>query len=479
MTISAKVARNTIVQLISKIIATFLGVFTIAIMARYLGQSGFGQYTTIITFLTFFATIADLGLTLVTVQLISAPGARQEKTINNLFAFRLVSSLFFLGLAIIISLFLPYSAIIKFGIIITTLSFLFISFNQILVGIFQKNLRMEKVAIAEVSSRLFLFIGTYFVYILDRGLIGILVVTILSSFLSFILHYIFAREFVIPRFEFDFSFWKSIISKSWPIALTIFFNLIYLRTDTIFLSLIKTQAEVGIYGAAYKVIDVLITVPFMFAGIVLPLMTSAWFKNNKKQFENITQRSFDLMVMLALPIFIGALFTAEKIMTLIAGPSFGISGPVLKILITASSIIFVGTVFSHAIIALDKQKKIISSYIFVAITALVGYLIFIPKYSYFGAAWVTVYSELTIALASFYLVYKYSGFLPNLKVSLKALLSSLVMAIFLYYFQNLNIFFLVSGASLIYFSFLYISGAVTKTELLEIINNNAKKDINS
>mgnify|MGYP002397793733 CR=1 FL=1 len=474
MTLSTKIAHNTIIQIISKIIATVLGLLTIAIMTRYLGKSGFGDYTTIITYLTFFATIADLGLTLVTVQLISKANADEEKIIGNLFAFRLVTAVLFLGSSILITIFLPYSNAIKIGIAVTSFSFLFGAFNQILVGVFQKNLQMDRVALAEVVSRTFLFVAVFLVYYLDYGLLGVLIVSVLANLVSFLFHFFFSQRFVKTTLLFEFGYWKQIVKQSWPIAVTIFFNLIYLRTDTLILSLIKSSEEVGIYGASYKVIDVLVTVPFMFAGIILPVITRAWSEKNNQFFYKVLQRSFDVMIIFSIPMLAGAFFLADPIINLIAGPEFAESASVLRILMIASSVIFVGTMFSHAVIAIDKQKNIIWSYIFVAITALSAYLIFIPKFSYFGAAWVTVYSEVTIALASLYLVYKHTKFFPNFKVTSRVLLSTAIMSVSLYYFvaNEFNFYFSLFTAMLIYFGFLYLFKGFTNKEILEILNKN-------
>ncbi|HLD34373.1 MAG TPA: oligosaccharide flippase family protein, partial [Patescibacteria group bacterium] len=316
MRLSTKVAINTLVQIISKGLATVLGLAAVAIITRELGQNGFGEYTTIITFLSFFGIVADLGLTLVTIQIISQPEINQEKALGNLLALRLVSAVFFLGLAPIAVLFFPYAAEVKTGVAITSFSFLFIALNQILVAIFQKNLRMDKVSIAEVASRLVLLFGIIITARNDYGLNGILVATVASSLVSFLLHFFFSRRFARIRLQFDMDYWKMIIKKSWPLAITIALNLIYLKSDTLFLSFIPRPseigiiAEVGIYGAAYKVIDVLITIPFMFAGIVLPILAKRWAENNKKSFFSILQKSFDAMIAVALPIAVGTQFVA-------------------------------------------------------------------------------------------------------------------------------------------------------------------------
>jgi len=468
MNLASKVALNTIVQLISKIISIALGLATIAIMTRYLGQEGFGQYTTIITFLSFFAVAADLGLTLVTVQMISQPHANQDEILSNLFSLRLFSALALLILAPITIWFLPYENSIKIGVAIATASFLFPALSQILVGLFQKTLRLDKASLAEIFSRLVLLAGTIMAAKLGWGLNGILWVSVASAFSSFFLHYIFSLKLAKITINFNWKIWRDIIRHSWPIGLTIVFNLIYLRADTLILSLFRSSNEVGIYGATYKVIDVLITIPFIFAGIVLPIMTSGWL-NDKRQFERVLQKAFDLMAILAIPLFFGAQFLASRLMTLVAGNDFTASGPVLRILILAASIIFIGTMFSHAVIALDKQRKIIGAYIFVAVTALIGYLILIPKYSYYGAAWMTIYSELSIALASGWLVWQTSKFLPNIKIASKALFACIPMSAWLLYAVSLNLWLNVVVACIIYFVSLYLIKGITKQDIMTLM----------
>lgn len=475
MRLSTKIAYNTIIQIASKFLATLLGLAAIAVITRYLGQAGFGQYTTIITFLSFFAIIADLGLTLVTVQMISQRDSDQDKIIGNLFAFRFFSALFLIGLAPLAVVFFPYDPIIKLGVAATAIAFFFIAVNQIFVGIFQKNLRMDKVSIAEVASRVVLVAAVVFAIKMDYGLIGILLATVFSGLIGFLLHFIFSAKFVRIKFRFDKDVWLEIIKKSWPLAVTIALNLIYLKTDTLILSLVKTQAEVGIYGAAYKVIDVLVTIPFMFAGIVLPVITLSWTENNPERFKRIFQRSFDVLIIIAAPILVGAQFVSEKIMVLVAGQEFRPSGSALKILVAAAFFIFFGSMFSHGIIAIDRQKNIIWAYIFTGITSVAGYLFFIPRYSYFGAAWVTIYSELAIALFSMLIIRKYAKFLPNFKIILKAFAAAGLMGAGIYSLQktfgyDLNLFIIIAASAAMYSVLIWLFRGINRQDLLDLFN---------
>lgn len=479
MRLSTKVAYNVIIQVISKVLAAFLGLVAVAGMTRTLGTYGFGQYTTIMTFLSFFGIMADLGLTLVTTKMISEPGVDEKKVVSNLFTLRFFSALIFLGLAPLVVLFFPYAASVKIGVAITTLSFFFIALNQIFVGIFQKNLRMDKVSIAEVVGRVVLVIGVFWSAGLGYGVLGMAAATTIASAVNFLLHWMSAGRFVRFKFSFDFKLWVEIFKKSWPLTITIIFNLIYLRADALILSLIKTQNEVGLYGATYKIIDVLSIMPFMFAGLVLPILSRSWSERNIDFFKKVVQRSFDLMIILAVPLVIGTQFLAGNLMVAIAGEEFIASGSILRILILAIGGIFAGCIFSHIIVAIDKQKQVIRAYIFTSLTSLIGYFIFIPKFSYFGAAWVTIYSEVVIAAFSIFYAWKYARVFPRIRVLVKSVLASALMAVFLYYFNGVRIGSLylhltlsVVLASAVYFSALYLFRGVSREDILSLINRN-------
>jgi len=480
MSLAKKIAHNTLIQIAGKIVSTVLGLFSLALITRYLGQTGFGEYTTIMTFLTFFAVIADLGLTLVTVQMISGERGDENKILNNLFSLRFVSALFFIGLAPLTVIFFPYSAAVKIGVVVAAISFVFPALNQILVGLFQKKLNMDRSALAEVASRVVLVLGIVITQVLNAGLTGIILASIASSATSFILHYIFACKFAVVKFEFDLSLWKNIIARSWPLAITIVLNLIYLRADTLILSLFRGPEIVGLYGAAYKIIDVLTTLPFMFAGLILPILTTAWIEHNPDYFKKILQKSFDCMAIVAFPLVIGAQFLGKPIMYFIAGPDFVLAGGILKILIFAVAAIFLGTMFSHAVIAIDKQKKMIGFYVFTSITSLFAYLYLIPRFSYIGAASVTIYSEVLIAIFSAYCIFKYTSFFPNLKLVAKSLLAGAAMGGFIYvfpaYFQLSlgGLLLTIFLAILTYFLVLYLLGGVSSNDLRSIFKKQTK-----
>ena len=59
------------------------------------------------------------------------------------------------------------------------------------------------------------------------------------------------------------------------------------------LTFFVSSEEVGWYGASYKLLEVLITFPAMFAGLALPVLTNAWHTRDNARFSHALQLSFD------------------------------------------------------------------------------------------------------------------------------------------------------------------------------------------
>ncbi len=469
MSLTRQVAHNMIYQVGGKILSTILGLGALAMMTRYLGQDGYGGYTTIVSFLQFFGILVDFGLTLTTVQMISEPKADINKITSNIFTLRFFSAVIFLGLAPLVVLFFPYSATLKLGVALTTFSFLFIALNQVLIGLFQKNLRMEKVAIAENLGRVVLVAGIAAVIYFKAGLLAVMFAVILGSFANFLINFLFSLKYVRIRFVFDWPIWKEIYRRSWPIGLSIVFNLIYLKADVIVLSIFQSQATVGLYGASYRVLDVLTTLPMMFAGLVLPILTASWAEKNLERFERLIKKSFDFLMIIIVPIIFGTMLLGERLMGAVAGEDFSGSGIILKILILAAGAIFVGTLFGHVIVAIRKQKQMIWGYALVALLSLAGYIIFIPLYTYWAAAWITFFSEGVIALLTFYVVWKNTRLVPSGKVLGKSILASLFMCATIYFLINMNLLFLIVFGAIVYFVVLYLLRGYSKETITEIV----------
>jgi len=475
MTIVKKIAYNTFISSGARIIGVALSLIGIGFITRYLGQEGFGSYSLILVFVSVFDVLADFGLYSLMTREISKPGADEKKVASNIFTIRIFTLLIFLAIAIVSVWFFPYPLKIKTGVAIMSLSCFFLSACQVLMGIFQKYLRTDKPSIAEILGRIFQLLLIILVVYFDLGFLFVLIASLFSSVVIFLLSFIFSRKYIIVSFAFDFSYWKKIIREAIPIAISVILTLVYFKIDSIFLSLSfinrfspSPLSDVGIYGIAYRVLEGLIFFPAMFVGLIMPLLSGSAV-SDKEQFKKIFQKTLNVLIIFIVPLVVGVLILAMPIVKLIGGNNFIESAPVLRILSFAVGLIFLGSLFGNSIIALNRQK--IGAWIYFGgmIFNIVTNLIFIPKYRYLGAAGTTVATEFLVTFLMIVLIYKTIHYFPSFRIVFKALIGGIAMGVFIWFFKEWNLFLLVGLGIAIYFGVLYFIKGIRKEEIALLI----------
>lgn len=470
MSNTKKVAFNTLVQLFGKLITAATSVLIIAYLTRYLGISGYGDYATIFAYLGIFGVFVDLGLFVTTVREISQKPDKEKTILGNMLGLRIVLGLIIFTLAYFIALTLPYSNIIKVGILIGAISHFIMSLNQVPLSSFQARLTMQKATFSDIVGRLvllglviwFILAQFGFLYLVAAVTVGNLVVFVLNMFMFEL------QARVWPLF--NLSAWKELLITALPMGVVIILATIYFRIDTVMLSVMKGSFDVGVYSAPYKILEVFLAVPSIFMSSVLPIMTKA-LNNNIDNARTIFRRSFDFLSIMALPLIVGTMVLATPVIVLVAGPEFVLSGPVLKILILALGGSFLNSVMIYTIIAANQQRRLILPYTIAVVFNVVANFIVIPQYSYFGAAVTTVITEVLVLIASLYIVNKYLKLSPNWKVFGKALVASLIMGAAAFYIK-LHILWVVLIAICIYASLLLITKTINKQDLTTIFSKN-------
>lgn len=469
MSLTQSIAKNVSIQYLSRVIGTIFGLATLAILTRYLGDVGYGQFTVATSYLQFIGTLVDFGLTITTIQLLSEPDADQEKILGNLVTLRLVTAIIVFAASIGVAMFLPWGNMAHAAIAIGAFSFIFLSLHQIFVGLFQKNLTMVYPALAEVIGRAVLLIGIGVAAVLHGNLLMIMAGLGVANLAMLAISFKYARRLQPFSLRLDKNVIRKIFRRSWPIALSIMFNLVYLRGDVMVMKIVgRSEAEIGWYGAAYKPLDVITVIPIIFMGLVLPLFVQAWGRADRGQIERIIGRAIDAVSLLAFPTLAGGVVLATPLMLFISGPQFAASGPLLALLVVAAFMVFYGALFGHLIVGIGRQKIMTWVYASDAAVSLVLYFVFIPRFGATGAALVTIFSEAVIAVAATTIVLSITKIKPRLGVAGKAVAAAAVMGGVVYGLPTLHVIVRVVIGAAVYVLLMLALKAVPKEELRKI-----------
>ena len=463
-----QLAKNTAIQVVGKVIGTILGLITFGLLIHALDDAGYGALTKAQTYAAVFGILVDFGLTLTTTQMISEPGANEKKILGTVLTIRIASAITFLSLAPISALFLPTTPAERMAILAFAIAFFFASFAQVLVGVFQKRLALTQATLAETANRFVSFLGVLAVWYWGLGLAAASFAFVFGGVVHVLLMLRGVRAYIPITFSFDYAIAKTLLRKSWPIGVSIFFNLLYLKGDVLFMWLFgRTDVEIGYYGSAYKIIDVVTTVPTTLMGLLLPLLVSSWESRNHVLFEKRMQDGLDVLVMLAVPFAFGSALCGVAVMTLLKS-SLAPAGHVLALLGPTASAVFLGSLFSYTIIAIGKQRMMTWAYAFVAVITITGYAMFIPRFGMWGAAAMSLVAEVLIGIIAMTVVLYTTKWRPNLTLSGKVLVASLIMAGVLFALQGTAAWISVPIGIFVYIMALGALGGPSPKSLLRI-----------
>lgn len=434
MSLHRNVAQSAALQIIGKAISTLLGFVAIALMTRSLGTEQFGWYITASGFLQFVGIMSDFGFTVTTSNLLSEPRFDKQKLLNTAFTWRLVIAFIFQGLAPLVFLLFPYPPEIKAAVAMMSISFFALTLQQVFVGYYRQKLEMLVPTLADILARILLVAGVAFAWYTHAGFMVMMGAISFASVVGTI--FLWSR---MPRISLsiDGAITKVLFHKMWPTALSIIFNAVYLQGDRVVLPLYASQSEVGLYGAAYRVIDIVIQTAAIIMGIVMPLITYSWSRGDKAEFIKRAQLGLNMLALVTLPMLAGIFVLSSPIMLFTAGPSFAEAGIMLRWLSICIFGICFGMAFGHIILAIDRQREALWIYASDALLCIIGYFIFIPRFGWAGAVGVTIFSELYAGLGHTLLTLYYSKTRFSFTTFIKICIASALMGGAVYVLQPL------------------------------------------
>jgi len=423
MNLSHKIAFNTGIQVVAKIVTVGFTLLTTILLTGYLGKEGYGDYIYVITLALIFGAFADWGTATIGVREVVQKPQDKGKIFANIFVLRVVFSLFaaigLLAAAGLIPLATGNQIIIRQAIKLASLIVIFNATKTSFGIAFQSKLQMEKLAIADiVSSFLILSISWFFVQ-QGFGLITLIGAVALASFVSTLVAGYLAFKTEKFIFQLDKMLMSRFLKESLPMGAVLFLFTADNKINTVMLGLIKGSGPVGIYGLAYRVYDVLILGAAYLMNALLPVIArfsdlSKW----RKKLKEIYQKAFDVLLLAGVSVVVLVWIFAPfmvRVLTQQRFFEFRDAIPVLRVLSLAMLIAYFNHLTGYTIVALGKQRP----YLLVAFMALVFNvlvnLVVIPRFSYFGAAVVTLLTESLVLLVTTIFVFRIAGFLPSLK----------------------------------------------------------------
>ena len=390
-----KIAKNTTVLLASQIISYILAFFYMIYIARYLGADGFGILSFAIAFTGIFSIFADFGLNILTVREVARNKLLTDKYFSNVLIIKIILSILTFGMIAVVINLIGYSQETINVVYLVALSVILTAVSGLFYSIFQAHEKMEYQSIGQIINSILIFAGVFIGRYYGFNVSGFAFIFFISSAISLIYIFIVIMKFLPFKLEIDWNFWKSAIKEALPFGLTGISGMIYTYIDSVMLSLMQGNEVVGWYNAAYRLTLVLLFIPNVINLAVFPKM-SQYYGSSKSSLNLIYEKYFKYMLILGIPIGAEITILADRIISVIFGTGYSQSIIALQIIIWTIVFTFAGAAFVQLLQSINKQLIITKiSGICVVINIMLN-LVLIPKFSYIGASYATLITEVIL-----------------------------------------------------------------------------------
>jgi O-antigen/teichoic acid export membrane protein len=425
--LTVRLATNTIVQAAGILGSAAIGFFTFVAVTRGLGPEAFGDFTAAMVFLFIPVVLADIGFSTAVLREISASPTRTEAAMRASLPFRAFVSSGVVTLAAAIGVVLPLNDRTTVAILIGAAGSFLTLMTLALLPVLQAQLRMHWAVAGNVTGRLVTLGLTLAALAVGLGFKSIVVAQVVGIAVTFAVHLFAVGRTVRLTPVVDPQYWRSLVAGSLVIGLAIGLSQIYFRIDTVLLALFRSSEEVGLYGAAYKFIEL---AQFMAAAVAVSMFPplASFVARGDPRASDLMQKSFDVLLAGAVFLFVLMLAFPEEIITVSAGPDYRGAATALQLLAPYVLFGFVNAVLWRALLAAERDRMLLVTALAVLALNVALNLALIPAYGYKAAAVVSVVSEAAILLPIAWAV-RQEGLLPTLRYAPLVVLAGAAMAL--------------------------------------------------
>lgn len=451
-----RVAKNTVALSAARTSVPLFSFVFVVYAARLMGVDGFGKYVLVQTYFQLFLALCATGLSIVVTREI----AKRRSLVNQyLSASVLLVSVLALasnGLLTILSHVFRYAPDTQAAVYFAGLALFPATVSVIFEAAFVGFEKAEYVTYGTVIENTLRITVSIFALYKGYGLLALFVILLGTRTFMLLFYLCFLKRSVAKvKWYCDWALLKEIV-RDWKVfALENWLSNVFHRIDILFLSFFHGELAVGIYAAAYKILNPINVLATSFTSAMFPYL-SRLFEESKDTFRRLSEEVLKYMVVVVLFITVSTAVLADWLIVLIYTDVYADSVAILRVLVWILIPVSLNPFLSHILFARHEQRKCLqvgamSLSFYVAIAFWL-----IPRWGGVGAAWALLFAVSAAMCLYFVFVFKGKGGVRTLLTFGRAGLAGLGVGILILVSKGVHLLLVLSLAMVLYVLLLII-----------------------
>jgi O-antigen/teichoic acid export membrane protein len=461
------IARNSVASIIASFALKGLSFVYAIVVVRQLGDSLYGQYMTAVAFVGILSIFGDLGMATYGMREIAKDRGSVNTLFGNMVIIRSILSVLLIVLSVGLAMLLGYDQQLIGWIALTAAGVVLYAFQGPISVVIHGFERSDYIARLTVINQVVVIVTGGLFLQLGLGVTGVILATYCGVIVHAVLGWRKMRELTTPKFQYDLSAWPALLKASIPFGVISFASILSFKVDTVLLSFWRPAEEVGWYNVAYNLILALLVFSASFNSVLVPTI-SRWHAADPASVRRFYSLAVRGLWIFSLPITIGGGLLAEPLIVTIYGSEFATAAPAFQVLIWVLPAITLTSLCGSISTVLHRERRTARIVSTNAGFNIAMNLWAVPTYGLFGAAVVTVATEVLGLIQYAFLLRDTLSLREMAFLALRPLVASLVMGLAIALTPQLGLLVAIVLGAGVYALALLLVGGVRLAEVRRI-----------
>jgi O-antigen/teichoic acid export membrane protein len=399
-----RIFRNSMIPIASQLLVRVVDLIVAIALLRLLGPTGNGQYAIAVVVWLYVKTISDFGLALLATREVARDPTMINTIVGETTIFRWLV-LLVTGVPVAVYVFgsltldaLSVQSALAIGLLY--LSIIPASYAESANAALNGLERMEIAAVINIGisfARAPLAVGLGATAL---GVPGVAIAAVVTSILSAVAFHRALRSLaaIRPSWRLERQRMRYYAHESWPLLVNALLVSLFFRVDVFIIAAYRGDAALGIYDAAYKLINLMTIIPAYATLAVFPLMTQR--ANDARALARAQRVTTYTLITIAWVLVFSLTALSDVAVRILAGQAYlPEAALLLRILIWFAPISFVNGVFQYVLVAMNEQRRLVPAFMAAVTFNFAANMALVPLYGARASAALTIATEIVILVA--------------------------------------------------------------------------------
>ncbi len=382
----ARAAKNTIVRASAEVIGKIATFAIFAVLAREVDESAVGAFVFALAFLQIAFYFVGIGCDSYLIKSVATDRAAADRLFFNIIGLKLALTVPVMLIALAILVAMDVDTTTRDTVLALVPGILLETILKSPQAMFDAHERGPLLGKALVVQRIVTAILAIAALVAGAGVVSVAALYSIGAAIGLAAALVLLRRGIgFPRRAVDVRGWGELTRSSLPFGLQDIFGVLLLRLDAVLLAALASQAAVGRYGAAYRLLESTLFVSWALTG-AFAAMFAYLGRDTEPTVSAVFERAVKVAIVVLLPVSLVFMVLAEPIMRLAFGDVYANADTALLLLGPVVVLIAVVTICTALIFYRGDPRTIVKVTAVMVVVNVVLNVVLIPTYDEDGAA---------------------------------------------------------------------------------------------